>query len=102
MKPSLIYALLLFVGLALSGCQLRGRPGPGVEVPRPDSVLGPVVLYQQNCAGCHGAGGRPGPAMAPSDPVYLALVDDDTLRTTISKGRKGTAMSAFAQKEGGM
>jgi len=37
-----------------------------------------------------------------SDPVYLAIVDDDALRTTISKGRRGTAMSAFAQKEGGM
>ncbi len=37
-----------------------------------------------------------------SDPVYLAIVDDDTLRSTISKGRPSTAMSAFAQKEGGM
>jgi mono/diheme cytochrome c family protein len=37
-----------------------------------------------------------------SDPVYLAIVDDDMLRSTISKGRPGTAMSAFAQKEGGM
>jgi mono/diheme cytochrome c family protein len=37
-----------------------------------------------------------------SDPVYLAIVDDDALRSTISKGRPGTAMSAFAQKEGGM
>jgi mono/diheme cytochrome c family protein len=40
--------------------------------------------------------------MSLSDPVYLAIVDDDTLRATISKGRPGTAMSAFAQKEGGM
>jgi mono/diheme cytochrome c family protein len=40
--------------------------------------------------------------MALSDPVYLAIVDDDSLRRTISKGRQGTAMSAFAQKEGGM
>ena len=37
-----------------------------------------------------------------ADPVYLAIVDDDTLRTVISKGRPGTAMSAFAQKDGGM
>ena len=40
--------------------------------------------------------------MSLSDPVYLAIVDDDTLRSTISKGRPGTAMSAFAQKDGGM
>ena len=60
------------------------------------------MLYQHNCAGCHGADGKNGAAMSLGDPVYLAMVDDDTLRTTISKGRPGTAMSAFAQKEGGM
>jgi len=65
-------------------------------------VLDPVVLFNQNCSGCHGADGKHGPAMMLSDPVYLAIVDDDTLRSTISKGRPGTAMSAFAQKEGGM
>jgi len=101
--------LFLFSGffpavlLALAGCStLPGKPQPGPEVPRPDSVMDPVVLYSQNCAGCHGAEGKNGAAMALSDPVYLAIVDDDTLRTTISKGRPGTAMSAFAQKEGGM
>ena len=96
-------ALLLVAMLQLCGMfALSGKPAPGPEVPRPDSVLDPVVLYSQNCAGCHGADGRKGPAMDLSDPVYLAIVDDDTLRSTISKGRPGTAMSAFAQKEGGM
>ncbi len=94
--------LLLAFLLVASGCTLRGKPGPGVEVPRPDSILDPVVLYRQNCAGCHGAEGKSGPAMTLSDPVYLALVDDDSMRATISKGRAGTAMSAFAQSEGGM
>jgi len=94
--------VLLAMLLAFSGCSLRGKPGPGPEVPRPDSVLNPAVLYSQNCAGCHGAEGNKGAAMAIGDPLYLAIVDDNTLRTTISKGRTGTAMSAFAQKEGGM
>lgn len=95
--------LLLAVLLSLAACtRASGKPAPGPEVPRPDSVLDPVVLYSQNCAGCHGADGRNGPAMDLSDPVYLAIVDDDTLRSTISKGRPSTAMSAFAQKEGGM
>jgi mono/diheme cytochrome c family protein len=94
---------LFFALLNLAACShLPGKPGPGPEVPRPDSVLNPVVLFNQNCSGCHGADGRDGPAMMLSDPVYLALVDDETLRTIISKGRPGTAMSAFAQKEGGM
>ena len=89
--------------LALAACsQLPGKPPPGPEVPRPDSVLDPVVLFHENCSGCHGAEGQKGPAMMLADPVYLAIVDDDTLRSTISKGRPGTAMSAFAQKEGGM
>jgi cytochrome c oxidase cbb3-type subunit 3 len=99
----LLSGFLLAVLLALAGCSsLPGKPQPGLEVPRPDSVLNPLVLYSANCAGCHGAGGKYGPAMAFSDPLYLAIVDDDTLRSTISKGRPGTAMSAFAQKEGGM
>ena len=97
----LVFSLLAW--LAVAGCSyLPGKPGPGPEVPRPDSVLDPVVLFNQNCQGCHGAEGRNGPAMMLSDPVYLALVDDDTLRSVISKGRPGTAMSAFAQDEGGM
>jgi cytochrome c oxidase cbb3-type subunit 3 len=100
---TLLVVAVLFGMLGPAGCsRLPGKPQPGPEVPRPDSVLNPVVLYSANCAGCHGAGGKYGPAMALSDPVYLAIVDDDTLRSTISKGRPGTAMSAFAQKEGGM
>jgi mono/diheme cytochrome c family protein len=96
-------ALLLLGGLlALVGCRMPGKPAPGDEAKRPVDVLDPVVLYKENCAGCHGAEGKMGPAMALGDPVYLALVDDDALRRTISKGRAGTAMSAFAQSEGGM
>jgi cytochrome c oxidase cbb3-type subunit 3/ubiquinol-cytochrome c reductase cytochrome c subunit len=88
--------------LAATGCQLRGKPGPGAEVPNPDTVLDSTVLYNQNCSGCHGADGQRGAAVGIGDPVYLALVSDDTMRSVASKGRPGTAMSAFAQKEGGM
>jgi len=102
LRPGVV-ALSLFALSCLVGCaHLPGKPAPGPEVPRPDSVLDPVVLFNQNCQGCHGADGKNGPSMMLSDPVYLAIVDDDTLRSTISKGRPGTAMSAFAQKEGGM
>ena len=98
-----VVALLMVALISLAACShLPGKPAPGPEVPRPDSVLDPVVLFNQNCSACHGADGKNGPAMMLSDPVYLAIVDDDTLRSTISKGRPGTAMSAFAQKEGGM
>lgn len=93
----------VFAGvMALAACNLPGKPTPADVVKPPAERLDPVVLYKQNCAGCHGADGRLGPAPPIGDPVYLALVDDDTLRSTISKGRPGTAMSAFAQSEGGM
>lgn len=103
MSPRSALLLVLAACLSWAGCsRLSGKPAPGPEVPRPDSILDPVVLFNQNCSGCHGADGRQGPAMDLSDPVYLAIVGDDTLRSTISKGRPGTAMSAFAQSQGGM
>jgi mono/diheme cytochrome c family protein len=103
MKTVSLLAVWSLLAVSLTACsRLPGKPAPGPEVPRPDSILDPVVLFKQNCSGCHGADGKHGPAMMLSDPVYLAIVDDLTLRATISKGRPGTAMSAFAQKEGGM
>jgi len=91
------FALLLF-----AGCDLPGKPTAAQIVPRPSDVLDPVVLYKQNCAGCHGADGKQGPAPPIGDPVYLAIVDDNTLRDVISKGRVGTPMAPFADSAGGM
>lgn len=96
-----ILSLALAICASL-GCQLHGKPAPGPEIPNPDTVLDSKVLYNENCAGCHGADGRHGAAIGIGDPVYLAIASDDAMRTVISKGRPGTAMSAFAQKEGGM
>lgn len=102
-QRSLLRWLLLPMLLTVDACtRLPGKPGAGPEVPRPDAVLDPVTLYRANCAGCHGMDGQHGPAMALSDHVYLAIVDNTTLRSTIANGRRGTAMSAFSQKEGGM
>src|SRR5262249_20708515 len=58
-------------------------------------------LYTQNCAGCHGAGGRLGAARSLNDPLYLAFVTDDALRQAISRGRAGTNMPAFSEPAGG-
>ena len=103
MSPRVALSMCLIAALLLlAGCNLPGKPTPSDIVRRPTDVLDPVVLYSQNCAGCHGADGKLGPAPPISDPVYLAVVDDDALRNAISKGRKGTPMSAFAQSEGGM
>jgi cytochrome c oxidase cbb3-type subunit III len=101
LRAAAVFSLVLALCAAL-GCHLHGKPGPGPEVPNPDTVLDSQLLYNQNCSGCHGADGRKGAAVAIGDPVYLALASDDAMRSVISKGRPGTAMSAFAQKEGGM
>jgi len=102
MKIRLIAAALALAMSAIVGCQLPGKPPPGPEVPNPDTVLDSKLLYSQNCAGCHGADGKHGAAVSIGDPVYLAIASDDTMKSVVSKGRPGTAMSAFAQKEGGM
>lgn len=102
MRPRLLLVGLLASLMTIAGCNLPGKPAPGDEVKRPSDILDPVVLYKQNCAGCHGADGKLGPAPPIGDPVYLAIVSDDDLRTAISQGRTGTAMSAFAESEGGM
>jgi cytochrome c oxidase cbb3-type subunit III len=101
-RRPLVHWLLFAMWLAIDGCsRLPGKPARGSEVPRPDAVLDPIVLYSANCAGCHGANGQHGPALALANPVYLAIADNDVLRSTIAKGRPGTAMPAFSRKEGG-
>jgi mono/diheme cytochrome c family protein len=61
-----------------------------------------TVLYADNCAGCHGANGLGGAAIALADPVYLAIVDPPVMRASIASGVGGTSMPAFAQRAGGM
>lgn len=86
-----------------SGCRApHGQPSEGSEVLAPSDVLEFGTLYAQNCAGCHGAGGRGGAAIALSDPVYLAIADDAVIRKVIANGVRGTAMPAFARSAGGM
>ena len=89
--------------LALAGCDhAPGKPGAGPEVIDPGQVTDFEALFGQNCAGCHGEQGKGGAALALNDPVYLAIVDDATLRKVSSHGIPGTAMSAFARSAGGM
>jgi cytochrome c oxidase cbb3-type subunit III len=89
--------------LLLWGCAApHGQPKKGSEVPAPNEVLEFGILYAENCAGCHGAEGRGGAAVALADPVYLTLADDAVVRKVIAKGVPGTAMPAFADSAGGM
>jgi cytochrome c oxidase cbb3-type subunit III len=44
-------------------------------------------LFDHHCASCHGAGGMGGTAGSIADPSFLALYNDQTLRTLIIAGR---------------
>ncbi len=89
--------------LALSGCESAPGARAAEETPRrPEQVLDFATLYNTNCRACHGLNGHGGPAMELGNPEYQALVDDTTLKKTISQGMPGTEMPAFAQSAGGM
>ena len=98
-----LFSALTFVILSLTGCNVR-LPGQPTEAERwraPADVTDFNQLYQQNCAGCHGADGRRGPALALNDSLYLSFVSDLALQQVVAEGRAGTNMPAFSQKQGG-
>jgi cytochrome c oxidase cbb3-type subunit 3 len=79
-----------------------GRPGSQSEVIPPDQIVNFNILYEQNCAGCHGPGGTGGAATPLNNPVFLAIADDAAIRGATVNGVPGTPMPAFAQSAGGM
>jgi cytochrome c oxidase cbb3-type subunit 3 len=96
------FLLILICCVMMLGCdQLPGKPKPGPEVPRPDSVLDFATLYRENCAACHGDKGMNGPSYPLGNPEYQALVDEQTLHGIVTNGEPGTLMPAFAISAGG-
>ncbi len=58
-------------------------------------------VFVQNCAKCHGEDGKGKPEIGTpnfTDPKVQASITDEQITTTIKKGRKGTAMPAWAGK----
>ena len=95
--------LAVFSMMLLSSCSTPpGRPTKDSEEPAPSEISDFKTLYAENCAACHGAEGRGGPAVALADPVYLAIVDEPSMRKAIANGVHGASMPAFAQSAGGM
>jgi cytochrome c oxidase cbb3-type subunit III len=96
-------AATTLAALLLAGCGVPpGQPRAGSIELAPTEIVEFGALYADNCAGCHGTNGGRGAAIALANPVYLAIVDDRSMRATIAEGVRGTSMPAFAQRAGGM
>ena len=88
--------------ILIAGCDsLPGRPTQADLPLRPTNVTDFATLYGDDCAGCHGANGKSGAAIAMNNPVYLAIIDDASMRHVVANGVSGTAMPPFAQSAGG-
>jgi mono/diheme cytochrome c family protein len=87
----------------LTGCNLDlpGKPDPAGRPVPADKELRFAALYGQHCAGCHGAKGNRGPAPPLNDPLFREIVPEAALEKTISDGRPGTSMPAFARRNSG-
>jgi len=67
---------------------LRGANPPPYSSSAPGDPVRGSEVYAKYCSSCHGAGGRGGPkASAIVDGSFLALVDDQELRTIAIVGR---------------
>src|SRR5438445_10824032 len=100
---TIIVVAAMIASLACTGCSSSPRrPGPDSEVLPPKQVMEFQLLYAQTCAGCHGADGKGGAAIALPNPVFLAIADNAAIRRTVADGVRATAMPAFAQSAGGM
>src|SRR5438552_19022939 len=96
-RPNMGGYILSAMALMLCiGCRPPGKPTTADIELKPDEVRDFAVLYQQNCAGCHGQDGKGNSALALGNPVYLAIASDDTIRRVIASGIPGSMMPAVA------
>lgn len=97
------FIIVVVLLACLSACaKAPGVPRADEETLAPSEVMDFNILYQQNCAGCHGENGKDGAAIALANAVFLAIADDTVIRRIATNGRPGTPMPAFAQRAGGM
>jgi mono/diheme cytochrome c family protein len=97
-----LFASASLATILIAGCDsLPGRPTQADLPLRPTNVTDFATLYGDDCAGCHGANGKSGAAIAMNNPVYLAIIDDASMRHVVANGVRGTAMPPFAQSAGG-
>ena len=94
--------MLCVIAALIAGCdQLPGKPKESDRPLNPSQVKDFAALYGENCSGCHGPDGKFGAAYELANPVYQALVDDDTLTRIVGEGIAGTAMPPSVHSAGG-
>ena len=93
-----VFALILSDA---AGCDPPGKPDPADKPITPDQIVDFEQLFSANCAGCHGATGKLGPAPPLNDPLFAAIIPGEELLRVIRDGRTGTPMPAFARPSGG-
>jgi cytochrome c oxidase cbb3-type subunit 3 len=102
-RISFLSALAVLGLVMLAACSTPdGEPQTNSEPVAPSQVSDFDTLYAQNCAGCHGTEGRGGASIALANPMYLAIIDETTMRNIVAGGVRGTSMPAFVQSAGGM
>jgi hypothetical protein len=89
-------ALAVVSLVTLAACSAPdSEPQTNSEPVAPSQLSDFATLYAQNCAGCHGGEGSGGASFALANPVYLAIVDETTMRNIVANGVRGTSMPAF-------
>src|SRR6266699_586623 len=102
-RAHVVACILSAMALMLcAGCTPPGKPTIADIELKPEEVRDFAVLYQQNCAGCHGQDGKGNSALALANPVYLAIASDDVIRRATASGVRDSLMPAFARSSGGM
>jgi cytochrome c oxidase cbb3-type subunit 3 len=93
-----VFTLIL---LSAAGCEPPGKPDAADKPVTPDQIVDFEQLFSANCAGCHGATGKFGPAPPLNDSLFAAIIPDEELLRVIRDGRTGTPMPAFSRASGG-
>ena len=93
--------LLVLLSTIAAGCDFPGRPKADEQFVPPHGVKSFRVLFQQNCAGCHGTSGKLGAAPPLNDKLFLSLISNRELERIIARGRPEMLMPAFSEAAGG-
>jgi mono/diheme cytochrome c family protein len=101
MRRSVYFSVSVLLTALAVGCSRTGTLGELERPVRSDQITDFATLYGRNCAGCHGADGKFGPAPPLNDPLFLAIVPDSVLLQLVADGRPGTPMPGFSRKKGG-